>query len=208
MGVQLPRSPVRLSLFRCSSLFVSLSDSLCFVVRLSLFRCTDSLFRCSALSLDWSCPLSLARVPYIFYLFSIWEINLVESFPRFHGENLFHTQRPFSVLTLLAFGDEMYYICVEIWEEPRLPPFFVTFPLKTGILGAHPGKICLPLILICLPQIFLSLPLSKTKRRVGKIWRRKVFPKVKNVNVESPKKRSKLLVFSVHSFLFPLQVCS
>ena len=35
MGVQLPRSPVRLSLFRCSSLFVSLSDSLCFVVRLS-----------------------------------------------------------------------------------------------------------------------------------------------------------------------------
>ena len=39
MGVQLPRSPVRLSLFRCSSLFVSLYDSLCFVVRLSLFRC-------------------------------------------------------------------------------------------------------------------------------------------------------------------------
>ena len=35
MGVQLPRSPVRLSLFRCSALFVSLSDSLCFVVRLS-----------------------------------------------------------------------------------------------------------------------------------------------------------------------------
>ena len=34
MGVQLPRSPVRLSLFRCSSLFVSLSDSLCFVVRI------------------------------------------------------------------------------------------------------------------------------------------------------------------------------
>ena len=81
------------------------------------------------------------------------------------------------------------------------PPFFVTFPLKTGILGAHPGKICLPLILICLPQIFLSLPLSKTKRRVGKIGRRKVFPKVKNVNVESPKKRSKLLVFSAPSFL-------
>ena len=32
-------------------------------------------------------------------------------------------------------------------------------------------------------------------RRVGKIGRRKVFPKVKNVNVESPKKRSKLLDF-------------
>ena len=88
------------------------------------------------------------------------------------------------------------------------PPFFRHFPLKSGILEAHPGKICLPLILICLPQIFLSLPLSKTKRRVGKIWRRKVFPKVKNVNVESPKKRSKLLFFSARFFLFPLQVCS
>ena len=45
----------------------------------------------------------------------------------------FHTQGVISVLTLLAFGDEMYYICTEIWEEPRLPPFFVTFPLKSGI---------------------------------------------------------------------------
>ena len=45
---------------------------------------------------------------------------------------IFHTQGVISVLTLLAFGDEMYYICIEIWEEPRLPPFFVTFPLKTG----------------------------------------------------------------------------
>ena len=58
-----------------------------------------------------------------------------------HLLKIFHTQRPFSVLTLLAFGDEMYYICTEIWEEPRLPPFFVTFPLKSGILEAHLGKI-------------------------------------------------------------------
>ena len=99
------------------------------------------------------------------------------------------------VLTLLAFGDEKYYICIEIWEEPRLPPFFVTFPLKTGGLGAHPGKISLPLIFISLPLIFISLPLSKTKRRVGKIWRRKVFREVKNVNVKSLKNDSKLLVF-------------
>ena len=46
--------------------------------------------------------------------------------------NLFHTQSVISVLTLLSFGSEMYYICIEIWEEPRLPPFFVTFPLKSG----------------------------------------------------------------------------
>ena len=127
----------------------------------------------------------------------------MESLPWFRGKNLFHTQRPFSVLTLLAFGDEKYYICIEIWEEPRLPLFFVTSPLKTAILGALPGKICLPLILICLPQIFLSLPLSKTKRRVGKIWRRKVFPKVKNVNVESPKNAQNCWFFrrALSSFL-------
>ena len=114
---------------------------------------------------------------------------------RLDGENLFHTQGGFSVLTLLAFGDEKYYICTEIWEEPRLPPFFVTFPLKTGVLGALPGKICLPLIFICLPLIFICLPLSKTARREGKIGKRKVFPKVKDVNVESPKNRSNLLDF-------------
>ena len=68
-------------------------------------------------------------------------------------QNIFHTQSLFSVLTLLAFGDEMYYICIEIWEEPRLPPFFVTFPLKTGILEAHPVKICLPLVFLCLPLV-------------------------------------------------------
>ena len=49
------------------------------------------------------------------------------------ASKIFHTQGVISVLTLLAFGNEMYYICTEIWEEPRLPPFFVTFPLKTGI---------------------------------------------------------------------------
>ena len=27
----------------------------------------------------------------------------------------------------------MYYICIEIWEEPRLLLFFVIFPLKSGI---------------------------------------------------------------------------
>ena len=108
---------------------------------------------------------------------------------------VFHTQGGFSVLTLLAFGDEKYYICIEIWEEPRLPPFFVTFPLKSGVLGAHPGKICLPLIFICLPQILIRGRQRKIARRVGKIGRRKVFPKVKNVNVESLKNGSKLLVF-------------
>ena len=88
---------------------------------------------------------------------------------------IFHTQGGFSVLTLLAFGDEKYYICTEIWEEPRLPPFFVTFPLKSGVLEAHPGKICLPLVFLCLPLIWIWGRQSKTARREGKIGRRKVF---------------------------------
>ena len=82
------------------------------------------------------------------------------------------------------------------------PPFFRHFPFKNAVLGAHLGKICLPLILICLLQIKISLLLSKTTRRVGKIGRRKVFSKVKDVNVESRKKRSKLLGFRRNSSTF------
>ena len=89
----------------------------------------------------------------------------------------------------------MYYICIEIWEEPRLPPFFVTFPLKTGVLGAHPGKIRGRQRKIRGRQRKIRGRQRKTARRVGKIGRRKVFSKVKNVNVESLKNDSKLLDF-------------
>ena len=75
------------------------------------------------------------------------------------------------------------------------PPFFCHFPFKIRDLEAHPGKICLPLIFLCLPQILIRGRLRKTTCRVGKIGRRKVFREVKNVNVESLKKRSKLLDF-------------
>ena len=40
-------------------------------------------------------------------------------------------------------------------------------------------------------------------RREGKIGRRKVFPNVKSVNVESPKKRSKLLDFGAEAYPNP-----
>ena len=82
------------------------------------------------------------------------------------------------------------------------PPFFCHFPFKNGDFGALLGKICLPLIFLCLPQILIRGRQRKTARREGKIGRRKVFSKVKNVNVESPKNDSKLLDFSVDSFLF------
>ena len=96
MGVQLPRSPVRLSLFRCSSLFVLLYG---FFVSLSgslAPLCTASLFRCPALSLPpvrllcfvvrLSClirlVLFLSRAYLICIISSfIWELNLVESLP-------------------------------------------------------------------------------------------------------------------------------
>ena len=75
------------------------------------------------------------------------------------------------------------------------PPFFRHFPFKNGDLEAHLGKICLPLVFLCLPQILIRGRQRKIMRRVGKIGRRKVFPKVKNVNVESLKIGSKLLDF-------------
>ena len=83
------------------------------------------------------------------------------------------------------------------------PPFFRHFPFKIGDLGAHPEKICLPLILICLPLILIRGRQSKIMRREGKIGRRKVFPKVKNVNVESLKNDSKLLDFGVEAYPNP-----
>ena len=39
------------------------------------------------------------------------------------ASKIFHTQRGLSVFTRIDFGDEKYYICIEIWEEPRRPPF-------------------------------------------------------------------------------------
>ena len=75
------------------------------------------------------------------------------------------------------------------------PPFFRHFPFKIGDLEAHPEKLCLPLIFLCLPLVQIRGRQRKTMCRVGKIGRRKVFPKVKNVNVESLKNDSKLLDF-------------
>ena len=120
------------------------------------------------------------------------------------ASKIFHTQSPFSVLTLLAFGDEKYYICTEIWEEPRLPPFFVTFPLKTGDLGAHPGKIRGRQRKIRWRQRKIWGRERKTMRQIGKIGRRKVFSEVKNVNVESLKNGSILLDFWGGSLPQPL----
>ena len=83
------------------------------------------------------------------------------------------------------------------------PPFFRHFPFKIGVLGAHPGKSrCASRKNWVRIQEKLGAHPGKTARRVGKIGRRKVFSKVKDVNVESRKKRSKLLVFRRNSSTF------
>ena len=75
------------------------------------------------------------------------------------------------------------------------PPFFRHFPFKIGDLEAHPGKIRGRQRKIRGRQRKIWGRERKTMRQIGKIGRRKVFREVKNVNVESLKKRSKLLDF-------------
>ena len=75
------------------------------------------------------------------------------------------------------------------------PPFFRHFPFKIGDLEAHPGKIRGRQRKIRGRQSKIWGRQRKTMRREGKIGRQKVFSEVKNVNVESPKNRSKLLDF-------------
>ena len=83
------------------------------------------------------------------------------------------------------------------------PPFFRHFPFKNRVLDAHLRKTrCASRKNWVRIQEKLGAHPGKTARRVGKIGRRKVFSKVKDVNVESRKKRSKLLVFRRNSSTF------
>ena len=117
-------------------------------------------------------------------------------FPSKHQKNFPHPRRFFGFNTSCFWRRKVLYLYRDMGGASA-PPFFRHFPFKNGVLEALPVKICLPLIFLCLPQILIGGRLRKTTRRVGKIGRREVFPKVKNVNVESAKKRSKLLDFFV-----------
>ena len=82
-------------------------------------------------------------------------------------------------------------------------PFFRHLPFKNGDLGAHIRKTrCASRKNWVRIQEKLGAHPGKTARRVGKIGRRKVFSKVKDVNVELRKKRSKLLFFRRNSSTF------
>ena len=166
MGVQLPRSPVRLlcfvvrlSLFRCPTLFVSLSGSLAPLCTASLFRCPASLFRCSVFS-RCSVPLPrlirlvlfLSRAYHIYYLFfymgvkSGWFVSLIswrKPFP--------HPRRFFGFNTSCFWRRNVLYLYRDMGGASA-PPFFRHFPFKIGDFRSASGK--------NLPSPNLNLPSS------------------------------------------------
>ena len=131
---------VRLSLFRCSSLFVPLFDSLCFVVRLSLFRCSALSSLCPTPSLDSSCSLSLARVPYIYCLFfymgvkSDWVASLISWWKPFPHPTPF-----FGFNTSCFWRWKVLYLYRDMGGASA-SPFFRHFPFKNGDFRSASGK--------------------------------------------------------------------
>ena len=109
MGVQLPRSPVRLSLFRCSSLFVSLygffvplSDSLAPL-------CTASLFRFP--------PLSLPSVRLLCFVVRI--LCFVVRLPRLIGLVLFLSRAYLIYYLFFYMGVKSGGVaCLISWRNP------------------------------------------------------------------------------------------
>ena len=95
------------------------------------------------------------------------------------------------------------------------PPFFRHFPFKIGDLEAHLGKSrCASRKNWVRIQEKLGAHPGKTTRRVGKIGRRKVFSKVKDVNVESRKNAQNCWFFggtpppfSLRPFVFSADTC-
>ena len=126
---------------------------------------------------------------------SVTNVTNVKQEMTIGGEQLFPHPTPFFGFNTSCFWRWKVLYLYRDMGGASAPPFFRHFPFKNRNLEAHPVKICLPLIFLCLPQILIRGRQSKTARRIGKIGRRKVFPKVKNVNIKSLKKRSKLLVF-------------
>ena len=139
MGVQLPRSPVRLSFFRCSSLFVLLYG---FFVSLSgslAPLCTASLFRCPTPSLDSSCSLSFARVPYIYIFFymgvkSGWFVSMIS------WEKPFPHPTPFFGFNTSCFWRRKVLYLYRDMGGASAPPFFCYFPFKNGDFRSASGK--------------------------------------------------------------------
>ena len=155
MGVQLPRSPVRLSLFRCPALSLPSVRLLCFVVRLS---CSPlyGFFVSLSDSLAWLVlsSFSRARTIHILPLFYMGDksgrvaslISWRKPFPH---------PTPFFGFNTSCFWRRNVLSLYRDMGGASASPFFRHFPFKIGDLGAHPGKICLLLILISLLLISL-----------------------------------------------------
>ena len=132
MGVQLPRSPVRLSLFRCSSLFVLLYG---FFVSLSgslAPLCTASLFRCPTLSLPsvrlLCFVVRLPRSPVRLSLFRCPSLSLLCPTPSLDSSCSLSFARTLYILSLLFYmGDKSGRVASLIsWRKPfpHPTPFF------------------------------------------------------------------------------------
>ena len=67
-------------------------------------------------------------------------------------QNFPHPRRFFGFNTSCFWQRNVLYLYRDMGGASA-PPFFRHFPFKNGDLGAHPGKICLPLIFLCLPLI-------------------------------------------------------
>ena len=160
MGVQLPRSPVRLSLFRCSSLFVSLSDSLCFVVRLSRSPLYGFFVSLSG-SLAWFVLFSFfrARTLYILSLLlygsKIWLIRFLISWRK-----PFPHPTPFFGFNTSCFWRWKVLYLYRDMGGASAPPFFRHFPFKNGDFRSASGK-NLPSSNFNLPSSNFSFPSSK-----------------------------------------------
>ena len=145
MGVQLPRSPVRLSLFRCPTLFVSLSGSLCFVVPLPrLIRLVLFLSRAYL---------------YIYYLFFYMGVKSGGVASMISWEKPFpHPRRFFGFNTSCFWRWKVLYLYRDMGGASA-SPFFRHFPFKIGDFRSASGK-NLPSSNFDLPSSNFSFPSS------------------------------------------------
>ena len=174
MGVQLPRSPVRLSLFRCPALFVPLFGSLAPPCTASLFRCPALLLpsvrllcfvvrlsRCSVrLPRLIRLVLFLSRVPYIYCLFFYMGDKSGRVASLISWRKPFPHPTPFFGFNTSCFWRRKVLYLYRDMGGAAAPPFFCHFPFKNGDFRSASGK-NLPSSNFDLPSSNFSFPSSK-----------------------------------------------
>ena len=144
-----------------------LSGSLCFVVRLSLFRC-PALSRCSVRLLCFVGRLSrliglvlfLARVPYIYYLFFYMGVKSGRVASLISWRKAFPHPSPFFGFNTSCFWRGKVLYLYRDMGGASAPPFFCHFPFKNGDFRSASGK-NLPSSNFNFPSSTFSFPSSK-----------------------------------------------